>query len=77
MGVISISIILLQKAKGNRTDHNSMYEKRLSSPVYVQKSHRNMEVPDYLDHGIDITDNPLYKYLNNCRINMGTDSSNL
>ncbi len=70
-----MNTILLQKAKGSKIDHNSMYEKDLSSPIDIRDlysspandpSHRNdMEVPDYLDHGIDITENPLYKYLNN------------
>ena len=70
-----MSTILLQKAKGSKIDHNSMYEKDLSSPVNIRDlcslpandpfRRNGMEVPDYLDHGIDITENPLYKYLNN------------
>ena len=31
-----MSTILLQKAKGSKIDHNSMYEKDLSSPIDIR-----------------------------------------
>lgn len=69
-----MNTILLQRVKGSKIEHNSMYEKELRYPVNIQDlepSYANdsfcenvIDIPDYMDQGIDITENPLYKYLN-------------
>ncbi|MCI8785627.1 MAG: hypothetical protein HFI84_03080 [Eubacterium sp.] len=67
--------VFAEKVSGCRIDHNSMFEKDLSSPVRLgdlysvvnggQMYQRDIqEIPKYLGQGTDITENPLYKYLN-------------
>lgn len=67
--------ILVEKIQGSVVIKNSMFEEDLSStekidnrfgtPAICRMQQTTIErIPDYLDQGIDITQTPLYRHLN-------------